>query len=238
MTSLIEHIDDAFYPGVGQNWDDALFRERIQRHLRADSVALDFGAGAGIVKEMNFKSAVARMCGIDIDPRVMRNPMLHEAKLSDGTGIPYGDETFDLVFADNVLEHLSAPATVFSEIHRVLKPGGLFLFKTPNKWHYMPVIARFTPHWFHQWVNRERGRLGVDTFPTLYRANSVTSLRKLATAANFEVLKIERVEGRPEYLRVTWPTYLIGVLYERLVSSVTFLAVFRVLLIGQLRKPA
>lgn len=238
MTSLVERLDDTFYPGVERNWDDALFRARIQHHLRRDSVVLDFGAGAGVVKEMNFKSAVARMCGVDIDPRVTQNPMLHEAKIADGERIPYGGGTFDLVFADNVLEHLSAPGAVFSEIYRVLKPGGVFLFKTPNKWHYMPAIARITPHGFHQWVNRKRGRSEVDTFPTLYRANSVTDIRNLATAAGFEVSKLERIEGRPEYLRVTWPTYLIGVMYERLVSSVAFLAMFRVLMVGQLRKCA
>ncbi|MEI2780661.1 MAG: hypothetical protein V9H25_05130 [Candidatus Competibacter sp.] len=48
----------------------------------------------------------------------------------------------------------TAARSVFREVARVLKRGGVFLFKTPNKTHYMPTIARLTPHRFHQFVNR------------------------------------------------------------------------------------
>ena len=108
-----------------------------------------------------------------------------------------------LVFADNVLEHLPDPEAVMNEINRVLRPDGVFLAKTPNAWHYMPLIARLTPHSFHRFVNRLRGRAEVDTFPTKYRANSAPVIRRLATRTGFEPISIERVEGRPEYLRMT-----------------------------------
>jgi hypothetical protein len=48
--------------------------------------------------------------------------------------------------------------------------------------------------------------------------------------------RVERVEGRPEYLRMTAPTYLAGWLYERLVNVLPVLAPFRILLIA-VRKP-
>jgi hypothetical protein len=47
---------------------------------------------------------------------------------------------------------------------------------------------------------------------------------------------IERIEGRPEYLRMTWPTYLIGVAYERLVNANAWLAMFRILLVVEMRR--
>ena len=56
---------------------------------------------------MNFRGLAARVCGVDLDPRVVDNPMLDEGKIADAGGIPYPDAAFDLVFADNVLEHLS-----------------------------------------------------------------------------------------------------------------------------------
>lgn len=238
MTPLVARIDNIFYPGVERNWDDGLFRQRIMDRIRPASIVLDLGAGAGIVQQMNFRGMAARVCGVDLDPRVADNPMLDEGKVADGVSIPYDDGTFDVVFADNVLEHLSDPKLVFSEICRVLKPGGVFLFKTPNKWHYMPMVAKLTPLRFHQWVNRRRGRAEVDTFPTLYRANSGKAIRRLANSSGLEVAQLERIDGRPEYLRVNWLTYIVGVLYERIVSSTSFLSMFRVLLVGQLRKPA
>jgi len=150
--------------------------------------------------------------------------------------IPFADETFDIVVADNVLEHLREPAKTFREVHRVLKPGGVFVAKTPNKWHYMPIIARLTPHSFHEWFNQLRGRSSVDTFRTLYRANSRRDIRRLAREAGFEVLALELTEGRPEYLRLTTPTYLLGMIYERGVNSTEWLAGLRILLTVELRK--
>jgi ubiquinone/menaquinone biosynthesis C-methylase UbiE len=90
---------------------------------------------------MNFRGLVARVCGIDPDPRVGANPYLDEGKVAVGEDIPYPDTNFDIVFADNVLEHLQNPSLVFQEVARILKPGGLFLVKTPNKLHYMPLMA-------------------------------------------------------------------------------------------------
>ena len=82
-----------------------------------------------------------------------------------------------------------------------------------------------------------RGRSEVDTFPTRYLANSRGTVYKLAAAAGLEVAAIERIESRPEYLRMTWVTYLPGILYERLVNSMNLLSGLRILLMGQLRKP-
>ena len=224
MSGFVARLDRVLYPEFERNWDDQLFRERILAHLRPSSTVLDLGAGAGIVEQMNFKGHAARVCGVDLDQRVTSNPMLDEGRVSDAGGIPYSDASFDVVFSDNVVEHLSDPLAVFREVHRVLKPGGVFLFKTPNKHHYMPLIARLTPHRFHQFVNRLRGRAEVDTFPTLYRANSAGAARLVGEAAGLIVERLERVEGRPEYLRIAWPAYLVGALYERVVNATDLLA--------------
>nr|WP_274608966.1 class I SAM-dependent methyltransferase [Lamprobacter modestohalophilus] len=211
---------------------------------RPDSVAarggddvLDLGAGAGIVTEMNFCGHARRICGIDPDPRVVDNPFLDEGKVGLGESIPYPDASFDLVFADNVLEHLPNPEQVFAEVARVLRPGGVFLAKTPNKYHYVPLIARLTPHGFHRWVVRWRGREGEDVFPTRYLANSRADIRRLAAATGLQVVAVDLVEGRPEYLRFSALTYVFGYLYERLVNLVPGLAGLRVLLVAELRKP-
>jgi len=237
MSSVVTWIDQTCYSRFQRNWDDKLFRERILEFLRPESVVLDLGAGAGIVDQMNFRGLAASVCGVDLDPRVVNNPMLDEGRVANADEIPYENDRFDLVFSDNVLEHLDQPLKVFREIARVLKPGGVFLFKTPNKWHYMPIIARITPHGFHQYVNRLRGRAEVDTFPTRYRANSWGDVARLAAGADLAVERIDRIEGRPEYLRMTWPTYMAGLVYERLVNSTDWLSPFRVVLMGSLRKP-
>jgi SAM-dependent methyltransferase len=237
LQRLTRWMDRTWYPEHADNWDDALFREVIERRLRPEFHVLDLGAGVGIVPQMNFRGAVARVCGIDPSERVHENPYLDEAKQAFGEEIPYADAQFDLVFSDNVLEHLPQPEQVFREVHRVLKPGGLFLAKTPNRRHYVATLARLTPHRAHQFVNALRGRAREDTFPTCYRANTPGSIRALAERSGMRVLECQLIEGRPEYLRLSPFTYVFGWLYERIVNATRLLAPFRCVLVAVLEKP-
>jgi SAM-dependent methyltransferase len=236
MVKLRDKLDKLWFPDTLDNWDDIILRNCILTILEPHMHILDLGAGCGIVEQMNFRGKCARVCGVDLDPRVLENPWLDDARVSDAGEIPYENNCFDIVLADNVMEHLVQPENVLNEINRVLRPGGHLLFKTPNRWHYMPLIARLTPHWFHQYFNQIRGRDPKDTFPTLYRLNSRKQIRQLADRTGFEIDSITLLEGRPEYLRFTALTYFFGMLYQRIVTYVPGLSGLRILVIAHLRK--
>jgi len=238
MSALTKWLDAKLYPSVERNWDDELFRRVILEHLRPTDHLLEMGAGAGRISQMNFRGHAARICGIDPDPRVTENPYLDEGRVGLGEQLPYAENSFDVVVADNVVEHFTDPAGVFAEISRVLKPGGLFLFKTPNKWHYVATLARLTPHRFHQSFNRMRGRASEDTFPTQYKANTRADIARVAARSNLEVESISFVESRPEYLRTFALGYLAGWAYEKAVNSFSALEPIRVVLVAILRKPS
>lgn len=230
-------LDSRLYPGTTGHWDDELFREAVLAVLEPHHALLDLGAGAGIVPQMNFKGRCARVCGLDPDERVRENPYLDEGRVGVGESIPWPDASFDVVTADNVLEHLDDPAAVLREVARVLKPGGTFLAKTPNRRHYMPVIARCTPHAFHAYINQKRGRKAVDTFPTRYKANTRAAIARLAEQVGLRVARIDLFERRPEYLRFNAATYLAGWAWERAVNGLSPLEGLRVLLVAKLEKP-
>ena len=238
MNKLVKWMDENWYPDFSRNWDDQLFRKRLLKHISATSRVLDFGAGRGKLEQMNFKGVAEFVAGIDVEKDVFQNPYLDEAKLLDlsTNRIPYDDNTFDLVFADNVMEHVPDPDTVFSEIRRVLRPGGVFLAKTPNKWHYVPTLARLTPLWFHRFYNKLRSRAESDTFPTLYRCNTRSSVKHFALKADYSIVDIATIEGRPEYLRIFSITYVLGMLYERTVNSFAMFAQFRCVLLFELQR--
>jgi len=47
--------------------------------------------------------------------------------------LPWENESFDVILSFDVLEHLFEPDKHLSEVYRVLKPNGYYLFQTPNK---------------------------------------------------------------------------------------------------------
>lgn len=236
MDKLVNLFDHILYPQYADEWDNRLLRDKILQHLSKDIKVLDLGAGAGISKEMNFRNLAASVSGVDLDKRVLDNPYLDEAKVSSVEVLPYSNASFDLVICNNVLEHLTCPLLVFKEVRRILKPGGVFVIKTPNKFHYVTILARFTPHWFHKFYNRIRGIHEVDIFPVFYRINSYNNLSCYAKKVGFKIESLELIEGRPEYLRINCFLYLCGILYEKIVNSCKFFRHFRVLIIATFRK--
>ena len=132
--------------------------------------------------------------------------------------------------------YLLASNSNLSFWHTALKPNGMFFIKTPNKFHYVPLLSRITPEKFHKSYNKMRNRNEQDTFATYYRANSKKTVEKLAKSTGFAVEKTELIEGRPEYLRIIWPAYLVGALYERVVNSSDIFKHLRVVMLATLRK--
>ena len=240
MSRLTTWIDRTFYPDYGDRWDDRLFERRVSDIIEPDSDVLDLGAGRGTRGRMNFRGRCRFFAGVDPDEAVLTNPYLDEAKLQQPPDylIPYPDAAFDVVFSNCVIEHISDAERFFGEIYRVLRPRGVFLAKTPNRCHYVPLLARLTPHWFHEFYNRLRGREADDTFPTTYACNRKGDLIRIAEATWFRVVSLEMIEGRPEYLRLNSLLYLGGLAYERMVNRFDALAGLRAVIILQLEKPA
>jgi SAM-dependent methyltransferase len=80
----------------------------------------------------------------------------HTALVADAHRLPFDDGVFDGVWVQAVLEHVLEPASVVSEIHRVLRPDGLVYAETP----FMQQVheraydfSRFTQSG-HRWLFR------------------------------------------------------------------------------------
>lgn len=92
---------------------------------------LDVGAGQGALAK-RLLDAGYEVSACDMFPEMFRVPGV-ECRGVDAHGrLPYDDRAFDLVTATELVEHLESHAGFFAEISRVLRPGGFFLFSTPN----------------------------------------------------------------------------------------------------------
>ncbi|MBI2990414.1 MAG: class I SAM-dependent methyltransferase [Candidatus Magasanikbacteria bacterium] len=54
--------------------------------------------------------------------------------------MPFDDNTFDTVYMGEVIEHVWNPLAAVKEAYRVLKPGGLYIFDTPNPYSLSRIL--------------------------------------------------------------------------------------------------
>jgi SAM-dependent methyltransferase len=229
-----EDLRKRFYPpefrGMYQRFEDTL-RECIP----ANAVVLDAGCGSGRIFRYELQAG-CRVVGVDIGAELRDNPNVDERVRGDVQRFPFADASFDAVLASHIMEHLPEPERALAEVARVLRPAGRFLLLTPNRFHYVPLLAGLLPQRLHVWFNRRRGVAERDVFPTLYRANTAGRLRRLLEGAGLTVERLERFETEPEYLAFHPLPYALGVGYERVVNRVAPLAPLRVAIVAIARK--
>jgi 2-polyprenyl-3-methyl-5-hydroxy-6-metoxy-1,4-benzoquinol methylase len=87
--------------------------------------------------------------GIDFDPIAVEKARSKGIKINLGSlhEQEYNDNTFDAVILSHVIEHVPNPLALLSEIHRILKPGGMISLVTPNSNAFGRLI--FGNFWLH-----------------------------------------------------------------------------------------
>jgi SAM-dependent methyltransferase len=206
---------------------------RVRDLAREANQILVFGAGRGW-SEPDLRGTDRHVTGLDVSSDVFENRYLDEPVCYDGGRFPFPDDRFDMCCAYSVLEHLEHPLASFCEIARVLRPSGRFVFRTSNALFYACLLARLVPNRLHPTVIRfATGRAEQDTFPTFYRANTRSHLRSLLSRAGFAERELHVHLRGAGYLEFSLPTYLLGVLYERLVNNVALLEDLRASIVGE-----
>jgi SAM-dependent methyltransferase len=170
-------------------------RRLLDDALSAGAVALDAGCGR-TSRLRDYRDRIVRLVGVDADEGAGgANPYLDEfvpADLDDS--LPFSDETFDLVYANFVVEHLARPERAFSEWRRVLRPGGTLVLLTSNRASPLMAAADRLPQRVRLSIKRRgAGAIERDVYPTRYLANTPGRLNGTATHAGFEPVAVEYV---------------------------------------------
>ncbi len=129
----------------------------ILKLYMSDGNLLDLGCGDGrsshFVHKINQK---INWYGLEIEKRKEMNL---DAKsnttyeIYDGRKIPFKDEKFDVIYCNQVFEHVRYPIILLEEIERVLKPDGYFIGSVSHLEPYHGNYWNFTPYGFSQIVN-------------------------------------------------------------------------------------
>jgi len=135
-----------------------------------DKKILDIGCGFGWC-ELNFlKRKASHITCTEISDhdletirKYVKNPKV-KTVVASALDLPFPDNSFDTVVSWEVIEHIpvNTEDKMFTEIFRVLKPGGVFYLSTPFS-HFLSKL--FDPAWWligHRHYSKERlVRLGL-----------------------------------------------------------------------------
>jgi ubiquinone/menaquinone biosynthesis C-methylase UbiE len=134
---------------------DAIVPDEEVRRLPYDR-ALELGCGTGFFLLNLIQSGVARRGSVtDLSPGMVKVATRNgqslgldiDGRVADAEGIPYDDETFDLVVGHAVLHHIPDVELSLREVIRVLRPGGRCVFAgepTTDGDHYARALSTLT----------------------------------------------------------------------------------------------
>jgi ubiquinone/menaquinone biosynthesis C-methylase UbiE len=154
---LVEFTGERVIPGQVNDdlWSEHVARYAFARRYAQGKRVLDAGCGAGYGSAELAQSAAA-VTGVDIAADAIEyasaNYPLSGLRFveSSCTSVPFPMESFDLVVAFEVIEHLTDYRAFVDECARVLTREGLFIVSSPNKRYYAETRAAIGPNLFHE----------------------------------------------------------------------------------------
>ncbi|AFZ11069.1 Methyltransferase type 11 [Crinalium epipsammum PCC 9333] len=130
---FVTHVDEGF---IQQLTD--LYRSRLQPNTRI------FDMMSSWVSHLPEEIKFAHVEGHGLNAEELaRNPQLNHyfvQNLNENPKLPLPDQNFDAVVNTVSVQYLQYPEAVFSEIYRILKPGGIAIFSFSNRMFYQKAI--------------------------------------------------------------------------------------------------
>lgn len=172
--------------------------ERTRHYLRKNDVAFEFGCGTGTTA-IRLAPSVARIAASDISGTMIA--IAREKANAEGClnvtfevatpdTAPWPDGTFDAALGFNALHLIAAREAALKGIHRLLKPGGLFISKTPCLKEMNPAVRVAVPL---------MQMIGKAPYVAFFTAEELE--REIATA-RFEVIERARHGTRGKDIRL------------------------------------
>lgn len=184
---------------------------------RESGVILDDGCGVGEYMT-RFAEYTSHIYGLEFDPdhASSTSKLGHKVVQGTGEGLPFGDESFDLVLSHEVLEHVEDDRAALEEIVRVLRSpnsefsgGGRLVLFVPNRGY---------PFETHGVYLRGRYRFGniplVNYLPRRFRDRLAPHVRvytrvdleRLFRGLPIKIIHTTRIFGAYDNIIARWPS--------------------------------
>ena len=212
-----------------ENHPFKIFEKKIISRLNNDLTIADAGCGAKAPMLVTLIGKAKLLIGID---RIDFHPSLHNIGLkllnNDLGKIEIENSSVDIIVSKSVMEHIEDVDKVYNEFNRILKPGGSVLLLVPNFWDYVSILSYAIPNRLHKYiVSKMSGRASEDTFPTYYKSNTNRSICRLAKNSGFDVISMEYYGQYPYMLQFNSFLFFLGMLYDKMITRISFLRFLR-----------
>jgi SAM-dependent methyltransferase len=197
-------LANAVCPGIVH--PQVRYKELLRQLLRPQVRWLDLGCGHNVIRpwallpgedERTYTCAPSLSVGIDRDVSALRGNQCIPLRVAASMElVPFLDDSFDLVTANMVVEHNENPRALMSEVWRILRPNGCFIFHTPNKYFPTSIVASLLPkHVKSTLVELLTRRRANDVYPTYYRVNTRSEITRYSELTGFRVEHLEMLES-------------------------------------------
>jgi dolichol-phosphate mannosyltransferase len=125
-----DYDERAFYSMIPlQRWWQRRRHQVICEWARGAGKTLDIGCGSSVILQ-----SINDVVGLDILHNKLRYMRRYDVPLVRASifALPIRDESFDCVVCSQVIEHIPYDEVIFTELRRVLRPGGLLILGTPD----------------------------------------------------------------------------------------------------------
>jgi SAM-dependent methyltransferase len=160
-------------------------------HDLAGATVLDVGGGPGYFRDA-FRDAGATYWALDADVGELSGlgDIARGTVVGDGMNLPFRDDSVDLCYSSNVLEHVARPWDLADEMLRVTRPGGIaFISYTlwwgpwggheTSPWHYLGG-RRARRRYARKHGHEPKNRYGESLFPVTVRQGAAWARRQPA----------------------------------------------------------
>lgn len=139
---------------------------------------LEIGSGAGFLMTfLESEFPQAHLTGIEYDKRLVPiiQSKVKNARIIQGNAEEFDleNETFDMIVSLQVIEHLYRPELMLAAVKKHLKPGGIFVFTTPNP---QGLGARVMKDKWHGYRDDHVSMKGVDEWKLETEKCGLTSI--------------------------------------------------------------
>lgn len=173
---------------------------------------LDIGCGSGIARntehQWTIRNVAEELWGIEPDKEIVASDgLFHHFQHALMETADFPADYFDVAYSSMVMEHVADPASFLHAVQRCLKPGGVYLFVTPNANSFVPWATK-TLHQLHVdelAIRLIRGKQQIDEYhyPVQFLCNTPAQLCDHAQRSGFLPPEFVYVEGlgSQSYLR-------------------------------------